>query len=181
MASNVIVVKVSTEDVKNAMKIGAEISASNKAKAQAAHDLMVEFGAVCKDPEYVEMDGDKSLVTFGGEVKALGEGKLGGYLVRFTTARDPDLTGDFFTATTNYGVHKSAPVLYQHGMDSKLKGRVIGNGTLTPDNVGVWIEAQLELRDEYEKAIYELAQAGKLGWSSGTASHLVEREPHGKA
>jgi HK97 family phage major capsid protein len=66
-------------------------------------------------------------------------------------------------------------------MDAQIKGRVIGQGTLTADEIGVWIEAQLEMRDQYEKAIYEMAQAGKLGWSSGTASHLVEREPHGKS
>ncbi|MFA6204288.1 MAG: phage major capsid protein [Gallionella sp.] len=158
------------------VKIGAMISATNKTKIQAAIDVLSEListGGMI-DPE-------KTIVTFGGEVKALGEGKLGGYLVRFTTDRDPDLTGDFFTASTNYGEHKSTPVMYQHGMDSKLKARVIGSGTLTRDNVGVWIEAQLSMRDEYEKAIYEMAQAGKLGWSSGTASHLVEREPQGKS
>jgi len=37
------------------------------------------------------------------------------------------------------------------------------------------------MRDEYEKQIYKLAQAGKLGWSSGALGHLVEREPAGKA
>jgi hypothetical protein len=32
------------------------------------------------------------------------------------------------------------------------------------------------LRDEYEKAVYKMAEDGKLGWSSGTASHLVTRK-----
>jgi HK97 family phage major capsid protein len=31
------------------------------------------------------------------------------------------------------------------------------------------------MRDEYERAVYGLAEKGKLGWSSGTAPHLVER------
>jgi HK97 family phage major capsid protein len=39
----------------------------------------------------------------------------------------------------------------------------------------------LALRDEYEQAIFEMAKAGKLGWSSGTASHLVEHEAVGKS
>ena len=59
----------------------------------------------------------------------------------------------------------------------KLGSRIIGHGELKEaDEVGIWFEAQLELRDEYEKAIYEMAKAGKLGWSSGTAPHLVNRE-----
>jgi HK97 family phage major capsid protein len=37
------------------------------------------------------------------------------------------------------------------------------------------------MRDEYEKFIYGMAEAGKQGWSSGTASHLVEKEKSGKA
>jgi len=37
------------------------------------------------------------------------------------------------------------------------------------------------MRDEYEKRIMELAAAGKLGWSSGAAGHLVEREQVGKS
>ena len=42
--------------------------------------------------------------------------------------------------------------------------------------MGVWVEGILNMRDDYEKALYNLAKQGKLGWSSGTASHLVERE-----
>lgn len=118
---------------------------------------------------------------YGGEVKALGDGKLGGYLVRFTTDTDPDLTGDFFDAATDYGDGSSAAVYYHHGMDTKIGKRRLGRGDLRVDDLGVWIEAQLALRDEYEKAVYEMAEAGKLGWSSGTASHLVEREQVGKA
>jgi HK97 family phage major capsid protein len=48
-------------------------------------------------------------------------------------------------------------------------------------DVGVWVETQLEMRDEYEKRLMELAAAGKLGWSSGAAGHLVEREQVGKS
>jgi len=44
--------------------------------------------------------------------------------------------------------------------------RKLGKGDLKEDELGVWIEAQLNLRDEYEKAIYELVEKGKLGWSS---------------
>jgi len=42
--------------------------------------------------------------------------------------------------------------------------------------VGVWVEAQLKMRDAYEQSIYDLAAKGKLGWSSGAPSHLVTRK-----
>lgn len=123
------------------------------------------------------------LVMFGGEIKALGEGKVGGYLVRYSTPKDPDLEGDFFSKETDLGAADggSLPVYYQHGMDGQLKSRRIGRGVVKYDDAGLWFEAQLELRDEYEQYIYELAQAGKLGWSSGAAGHLVSRESVGKS
>lgn len=166
------------------IKVGRRNSLADQARLQAAHDALVEAGAVCApapEVEIIPIDAEKTLVAFGNEVKALGDGKLGGYLVRFSDENTPDLTGDFFTKTTDFGAHQTTPVLYQHGMDTKVGRRIIGKGTLTSDDVGVWIEAQLNMRDEYEKAIYSMAEAGKMGWSSGTASHLVEREPSGKA
>jgi phage head maturation protease len=123
----------------------------------------------------------ETLVGYGSEVKALGDGKVGGYLVRFTDENSPDITGDFFDKSTDFGEIKSSPVLYHHGLDKKVGIRVFGNGELKMDDIGIWIEAQLSIRDAYEKAIYKLAEAGKLGWSSGTASHLVKREEKGKA
>ncbi len=135
------------------------------------------------EPEAVEqLTKTIDLVTVGTAVKALGDGKIGGYLVMFGDANTPDLTGDYFTKDTDFdlddGVGKST-VLYHHGLDATLKRRKLGRATLGTDDAGVWIEAQLALRDEYERALYGAAEAGKMGWSSGTAPHLVEREPQG--
>jgi len=129
----------------------------------------------------VEGDDDEQLVYFGDAVKALGEGRLGGYLVRFSSDDEPDITGEFFTKDTDYGDAESSAVYYNHGLDPVLKRRKLGKATLKLDDFGVWAEAQLNMRDEYEKFIYEMAEKGRQGWSSGTASHLVEREPSGKA
>jgi len=129
--------------------------------------------------ENLELD---TVVWYGGEVKALDdEGKVGGYLVRFSTASDPDLAGDYFTKDTDFGFATKSTVLYHHGMDKTIKSRDLAVGELKIDDVGVWIEGQLKMRDEYEKAIFEMAKAGKLGWSSGTASHLVSRKSVGSA
>jgi len=124
---------------------------------------------------------DDTVIAFGTEVKALGNGKVAGYLVRFSTADEPDFTGDFFTKETDFGQHAVTPVYYHHGLDTKLRKRQLGAGSLIKDEFGVWIESQLNLRDEYEKAVYEMVETGKQGWSSGSASHLVERQPEGKA
>lgn len=125
---------------------------------------------------------DETLIAYGGAVKALGNGRVGGYLVTFGDADTPDLSQerDFFDATTDYAVElpgAKSTVLYHHGLDVKMGKRRLGRGEMKMDEVGVWIEAQLSVRDEYERAVYEMAKAGKLGWSSGTAQHLVEREP----
>ena len=123
-----------------------------------------------------EMGKNIDVQLLGSAVKALGNGKIGGYLIRFTDEASPDLTGDYFTDASELGTVESVPVLYHHGQDSMIGKRVLGKGTLRKDDIGLWVEAQLAMRDEYEASIYKLAEDGKLGWSSGAVSHLVERE-----
>jgi HK97 family phage major capsid protein len=123
-----------------------------------------------------KMENKINVQMVGSAVKALGNGKIGGYLVRFTDEGSPDLTGDYFTADTELGTVAELPVLYHHGQDTLIGKRVLGTGKLKKDKIGLWVEAQLAMRDEYEASIYKLAEDGKLGWSSGAVSHLVERE-----
>jgi len=126
---------------------------------------------------------NETLVFYGGEVKALGNGKIAGYLVRYGSPKDVDLEGDFFSKETDLGIEDGSrlPLYYQHGMDGTLKTRKIGKGSIKFDDVGAWMDAQLEMRDEYEKAVYGLVESGKLGFSSGAAGHLVAREQVGKS
>jgi len=126
---------------------------------------------------------EDNLIFYGDAVKVLGENRIGGYLVRYGDPDTPDLEGDFFSPETDLGIETKStiPVYYQHGYDPVLKSRKLGKADVEFQDVGVWVEAQLEMRDEYEKRIMELAAAGKLGWSSGAAGHLVERERVGKS
>lgn len=126
---------------------------------------------------------DETLVAYGGELKALGDGRVGGYLVVFSGPDDPDLTGDFFTKDTDFGGATETDVYYQHGMDRVLGRRKLSESKakLRKDDIGVWMEAQMALRDDYEKHIHAMAKQRKQGLSSGTAAHLVERERVGKA
>ena len=161
------------------LKIGNRNNAADQKRLQMIHDYAKDNGASCGEKSVI-MDDDE-LIAYGGEIKALGDGKVGGYLVRFSTKDDPDLTDDFFTKDTDLHCPKEVEVIYHHGMDKVLKKRVIGNGTLKNDDVGLWLETQLNLRDEYEKQLYErMIKKEKTGYSSGALSHLVEREPAGK-
>jgi hypothetical protein len=124
------------------------------------------------------------LINFGSEVKADADGKVSGYLITFTGQQDPDLARDYFTKSTDFGVDEwpsYSSVYYDHAQDTHLKLRRLARASLKMDDAGIWAEAQLSRRDAYEEKIYELARKGKLGWSSGTAAHLVEREADGEA
>ena len=131
---------------------------------------------------------DDLLICFGDEIKSTGEaGRIGGYAVRFGSAELTDKSSlrDFFTAQTDFGrgLKTGTEILYHHdlpkigGQPNPLMGRVLGEGEFKVDDVGVWVEAQLALRDEYERKLHDEAIArGKMGWSTGTASHRVRRE-----
>jgi hypothetical protein len=121
------------------------------------------------------------VVSIGGSVKALGDGRTAGWLVEFTDPSKPDLEADYFDATTEYGPHTTSLAFYHHGADKAVGRRALTHpARLAVKDTGVWMEHQLDLREEYEAAIYQLAEQGKLGLSSGTAPHLVEREQKGE-
>jgi phage head maturation protease len=118
----------------------------------------------------------------GGEVKSDRLGHVKGYLVRFGDPYQTDLEGDFFTPGTDFGfpagkgIRVPLNLYYHHGMDSKIGRKSIGTGFVKMDEVGLWYEAQIDMADEYGQAIAKLAKAGKMGYSSGAAGHLVDRK-----
>lgn len=126
---------------------------------------------------------DQTLIYAGSEVKALGAGRVGGYLIRFGSPDDHDVQGDFFTPQTYLGraVKAGLDVVYHHGLGrvddlaNRLGNRVIGEASVKSQGDGVYVEASLDLADADVKAVYDLAGAGKLGWSSGSVERLVRR------
>jgi len=127
---------------------------------------------------------EDNLIYYGGAVKVVGENRVGGYLVRFSDQNTPDLEGDFFAPDTDLGsveTGSKVPVYFHHGFDPVLKSRKVGMGTVKIDDVGAWLESILNMRDEYEQQLMELAKAGKLAYSSQAARTLVTREPVGKS
>ena len=93
---------------------------------------------------------DDALILFGGAVKALGKGRVGGYLVRFSDPEHVDLQGEYFDASTDFGDAERSAVYYDHGLDATLGLKALGDGPapLEHQDAGVWIEHQLDMRDE---------------------------------
>lgn len=170
------------------IKRGARNSAKDQTALQNAHDALVNVGAMCTPVKALDND---ALVAFGSEIKAtdLGDGnvKLAGYLVRFGDASTPDFVGDYFTKDTDFGTAETSAGWFNHRMPvTYQKKRVtytdqLPDVKLTKDNVGVFAEIVIGARNDYEKMIGQLGFAGKLGWSSGTAPHLVDRKTAGNA
>ena len=140
-------------------------------------------------------EADDTLIVYGGTVKALGDNKIGGYLVRFGDKDNPDLEGDYFTKDTDFGELEETAVFLHHRQPINANGvtfafdKAVGRGKLSKDDAGILLEALIDMRGEYEddiKKIYgetfmEAVRQGALAFSSGTAGHLVDRVPVGKA
>lgn len=113
-------------------------------------------------------------------VKALGETDthylVGGYGVVWG---GKDLTGDTFTKDTDLWLDKlspTPPLMYHHGLDATIKRVVLGNVVTTKaDDTGLWVESQIVKAQQYAKGVIALVNKGMLGYSIGSAKHLVEK------
>jgi len=91
------------------------------------------------------------------------------------------LEGDYFDDQTDYMVDLPGKSLawFSHALypqKQRLSGDADLNQRKTDDGFGIWAETVLDERDQYERFLLDLAEKGKLGWSSGVPGHLVERE-----
>jgi hypothetical protein len=131
---------------------------------------------------------DEKMIAFGGTLKATqvddNTGRIAGYLIYFTGPDEVDLHGEYFNAKTDLCIPveqmNGLPFYYQHGLDATLDIKqisVLENVRL--DEVGVWAEAQLDLHDEYKRAIFQLTQKGILGFSSGAWPQSVKTTEDG--
>lgn len=109
---------------------------------------------------------------------------IAGWLVWFSNDQETDLTGDFFDAKTDFQIKDGdqIPVYFDHGLDPTLDLGILGYGEmehrpgLVPGTGGIYIKAEITIKNRHYEELYDLAKTGILGWSSGTASHLVRRE-----
>jgi len=118
----------------------------------------------------------------GAALKAAYTGDVEGLLVVFGNPDTVDLENEFFTRDTDFGRLRETPIWLNHTQPIKTAGGVIlveepiGYGALELTDEGVIVRGLLDAKYRY------LAQiAPEMGWSSGTAAHLVVREAVGKA
>ena len=118
----------------------------------------------------------------GAALKAVETGDVEGLLVVFGNPDAVDLENEFFTRDTDFGRLRETPIWLNHTQPVKTASGVIlveepvGYGALEITDEGVIIRGLLDAKYRY------LAQiAPEMGWSSGTAAHLVMREAVGKA
>jgi HK97 family phage major capsid protein len=138
--------------------------------------------------EYVPVKADSDMLfAFGTAVKATPDGHLQGFLVTYGDESTPDDSSmkDFFTVETDFGFRETksirSPVYFNHALPLKAKkskkivryAEKMGDATLSLDEKGVFVDAVIT-NTKYKNWIHSVAQL--LGWSSGTAGHLVERE-----
>ena len=89
-----------------------------------------------------------------------------------------DLEGETFTKETELelGYVPVKSIFYDHTLDAKANGSLGKTLSEEIDDVGVWVEAQIDRSKDYANAVLELVGQGIIGFSSGTASHLARRK-----
>jgi hypothetical protein len=136
-----------------------------------------------KGIELVTLDSGEEIAIMGGAaVKSITTtpGLVGGYLVKFGGDGDLSQYRDVFTKDTNFGKHTKSDVWVHHRMLPGLgKKQLTNQAEIGMDDEGVFVKHLLDLRSSYEAKLYGMVQAGKLGWSSGTAPHIVDRKALG--
>lgn len=110
---------------------------------------------------------------FGGAVKMVTPYTVRGRAVVFG---GQDLTGEYFTADTNFGTRPivGAPAYYDHALGG-IKSQIGTVKAWEPTDDGIDVEIELDRRHKYFKEFVELVEAKALGISTGTASHLSHR------
>lgn len=130
----------------------------------------------------------ETIYYVGGALKAISDGRIGGYLVSFGSATARDSYGEYFTASTDFGLsqYRNQPVLFHHGQNDQKVCCIGIIDTLRVDANGVYAEAQLDVNHEdpairrYARTAYDQVMTGKLFWSSGSAGHLVRNTEDGE-
>lgn len=89
-----------------------------------------------------------------------------------------DLIGERFTKKTDFWtdrITETPVVLYDHGQDGKVKKLDVGRvASYKDDDIGRWVEMQIDKAKQYATQVLALVEKKRLGLSSGAVSHLVE-------
>lgn len=111
----------------------------------------------------------------GGAVKAGEYGVVYGCLIPFGPPRDSQ--NEYFVPSVKLNLErlKYIPVVFHHAQ-SELGTVEIGRINMSDIQVrpdGLYVKAMIDTSTEEGQQIYAMAKAGRLGWSSGSATHMV--------
>jgi cation transport regulator ChaB len=95
-----------------------------------------------------------------------------------------DIDGESFGPDTDLALEwfpeEGRPVIYHHGLDEGMKTALVGRQIeRAAQDAGHWVKVQLDKRNRYFEQIAEMVREGKLAFSSGSLSHLVQVEKDG--
>lgn len=113
-----------------------------------------------------------------GNVKMEGSNKVGGYGVQFGSPDRKDLSGEYFSASTDFMFdlftpEMRRPTLYDHGQNDIIGDEIIGTSYVKDiDSRGIFFVTELDKARRYIDEIKKLIAAGVLKYSSGTAGQL---------
>jgi len=163
--------------------------------ADTSTALSTSFG-VRNEDEDVRDSGEDAMIALGGEIKALGNGWIGGYVVRFGNEVEKDLVGQWFTPGTYLGPAdgNGADVMVHHGLPlphgivdpavkaelDRLSQRLLHPVETKRDAVGIFGKTLLNMADEYERMLESMVEQQKLRWSSGTAARVMRTKSSGE-
>lgn len=148
-------------------------------------------GTAVENPEHetLTIESHEALKALG-TADATGKVRVGAYAIRFATAGEKDLTGDYFTKATDFGPRcgDGVATMFNHGLPlvkgvkalADVAEMTFGPVKTTRDEIGIFVEASLDTANAYEKAIADLCAAGKLRWSSGTSPHVARKNADGE-
>ena len=125
---------------------------------------------------------DKYAIT---GIKAVGEDRIGGYLVPFGNTIKKDLHDEYFSKNTDLILDFLPvpvwPILFHHGLDDEVGVKTLGKiDKLEKRANGWWAEGIIDKANKYRKQILKLIKLGILHWSSGTLPQMVQRSKAGE-
>lgn len=165
---------------------------AGKTTSEKAAEWLAEYNAKQQSaapPVVPEVKFDEPAYFIGGRLKAIGDGQVEGYLVVWGSPSQRDQYGEFFTPNTEFKLDyaQKLPIYYHHTLDSEFGKTQIGEITsVVKDAYGLLAKGQLFIQDaagrvaELAKKAYSAVLKRLLGWSSGSAPHLVDVSADGE-
>jgi hypothetical protein len=121
---------------------------------------------------------DDTLVSVGGAVKSLGRRGFSGLAIIFNSI---DRTGESFSPEVNMELkgRSSLPTYWRHSLDEKIGNQKLADANFEVTSQGLHVEGEFLRFGGFEKDLMSAIDQGLLGFSTGSASHLVRTKQRG--